>query len=90
MPLQRTFPNPNHMPAELSQFPVHEQITRLVSKKFATPERAIVFWFGGVPWAAMPETAIHEHRQLDRRKNEIWFAKHRLISPPAGDFIPTK
>ena len=40
--------------------------------------------------AAMPETAIREHRDPLPAKGEIWFAEESRATPPAADFIRAK
>ena len=54
------------------------------------PERPIVFWLGRVLGAAMPETTVHKDCEPGLWKNEIRFTDYRLMTPPSGDFVPTK
>jgi len=54
------------------------------------PECAIVLWLGCVFGTAMPEATVHEDCQLELWKNEIGFAKHRLMPSPAGNFVPSQ
>jgi hypothetical protein len=75
------FPNPNYPPALHSQSPVHQHVTLFIPGKLAPPERAIVLWLCGVPWAAMPETAVHKNCQLNCLKNEIRLGGSTQYSP---------
>lgn len=83
-------PNPQNAPARLPQGLIHQPVTGLVRGQFAPPERAIVLWLGRVFGAGMPEAAVHENCQPCLQKNEIRFAEHVQMTPPAGDFVPTQ
>src|ERR1019366_8943532 len=41
-------------------------------------------------WAAMPETAIDEHRHPGLWEDEIRPSKNRLMPPPPGEAMPPK
>lgn len=82
------FPNPQHSPARLSQCAIHNSVALLVQRKFAPPECSIVLWLCRVLGAAVPEAAVHEHREPRLLESEIWFAEYRLIAPPARDAVP--
>jgi len=66
---------------------IHQPVTRLVSCQLVFPKGAIVFWFGCVPRAAMPETAIHKDGELEFWKNKVRLAEDFLMPPPADDFV---
>ena len=58
------FPNPQHPPAHPPQRPRHPPVTRLVRRQLLPPERRVVRRLRPMLRAAMPETAVHKHRQL--------------------------
>jgi hypothetical protein len=68
-------PNPQDAPAGTAQGAVDQLVARFVRGKFPTPERAVVFGLGGVLWAAVPETAVHENGKAHLAENEVGFAK---------------
>ncbi len=84
------FPNPQHPPAVAPQCPRDQRIAFFISGKFSQPEGAVSLWLRAVLGAAVPETAVHEHRQFEFWENEVRFPEDFLIPPPAGDFVPAK
>src|ERR1019366_3534867 len=70
-PPQGVFPNPQDPPVGPPQGARHQKITRSVAGKFIFPKGAVGFRLGRVLGAAMPETAVHEDRQLELGKNKI-------------------
>ena len=87
-PRQITFPNPDHAPTHFPQRAIHSQIPLSVRRKFAPPERPIILWLGGVLGAAVPETAINEHREFEFQKNKVWLSKNGPVASPAADAMP--
>lgn len=79
------FPNPKHPPTGCPKRPVDQFVTSLVRLKFLIPEFRVVFRFCCMLRAGMPKTPIDENRNPKFWKNEIGFAKDRLMAPPAGD-----
>ena len=69
------FPNPKNLPTLRSQRPRHKTIPLFVRRQFALPERTIVLRLRRVPGAAMPETTVHENRDVEFRKNKIPLAQ---------------
>jgi hypothetical protein len=65
------FPDAKDAPAGAAQGAVDEFIASLVGGKFAPPEGAIVFGFGPVFGAIMPETAVHEEGQAGGAEHEV-------------------
>ena len=80
-------PHPQYTPARAPQSVRHNSIARFVCGQLATPEFPVVLRFGRVLRAAMPETAVHKHRELELLKNEVRLAEDFLITPPASDAI---
>ena len=81
------FPNPKDGPSGFAQGANHKEIAFFVGGKFAPPEGAIVHGQIGMFGAGVPETAVHEKREPHATENEIRFAEHGLIAPPAGDAV---
>ena len=81
------FPYPKDGPSGFAQGANDEVVAFFVGGKFAPPEGAIVHGQVGMSGAGVPETAVHENCESYARENEIWFAEHGLIAPPAGDAI---
>jgi len=77
------FPNAQDAPIARVERAVHKPITFFVPPKFVFPECTIVLRVRAVFGAVVPETTVHENRELEFLKNKIWFAEHRLIAPPA-------
>jgi hypothetical protein len=46
-------------------------IARAVAVELRAPEIAVERWAGRVHWAAVPEAAVNEHRELQPRKYEV-------------------
>jgi hypothetical protein len=65
-------------------------VAGFVAREFLSPESTIGCGLRCVLGTAVPETAVHKHRELEFLENEIRFAEHSLIAPPAGDSVPTK
>ena len=86
--LQFVLPNTQHAPTYLPQYAVYRSVARFIPDQLPPPECTIVLWLGRVLRATVPQTAVHEHREFEFLENEIGFAKHRLIAPPAGDAMP--
>lgn len=84
---QLVLPDSQHLPARPPQRAVHQPVTLLVPGKLAPPERAVVLGLRFMLWTAMPETAVHKHRELELGKNEVRLAEHFLIPPPAGNAV---
>lgn len=87
-PRQAAFPDAQHPPALPAQGLIDQQVPRPVGRQLGLPEQAIVFGFGGMAGTAMPETAIHKHRQPRPAKDKIRFAKDFLTPPPARHPVP--
>ena len=81
------FPNPKDGPSGFAQGANDEEVAFFVGGKFAPPEGAIVHGQIGMLRTSVPETAVHEQREPHTPENEIWFAEHGLMAPPAGDAV---
>ena len=90
MLLQRTLPNPHHLPAIRPEDAGHQPVAILVYRQLAAPERRIGLGLGPVAGTPMPEATVHKDCQPCLQKNEIGFAEHVQMPPPAGDFVPTQ
>lgn len=84
------FPDPQHPPARATQRPRHQSIASPICRQLPLPERPIVLRLRRVLGTAMPETAVHEHCELEFGKDEIRLSKERLIAPPTGDVVQSK
>jgi hypothetical protein len=84
------FPNPKDAPTGPAQCLVHQPVTGLVAGKFLFPKRTVAGGLRAVLGTTVPETTIHKKREIEFEKNKIRFAEHRLMSPPAGDFVTLK
>ena len=82
---QFVLPDAQHAPAVLAERPCHQPVAGLVPCEFPAPERRVVARLRPMLRAAVPEAAIHEHRQPELGKHEIRFAEHGLMTTPAGD-----
>ncbi len=80
-------PDAEHPPVGRTQSSVHEPVAGDVSGKFVLPERAVAFGLRAVLGAAVPETAVHEHRQFEFWENEVRFPEDFLIPPPAPNLV---
>jgi hypothetical protein len=65
-------PNPKHAPVGRPQPPVHQPVAGLVRGQFSMPERPIVFRFGFMFWAGVPEAAVNENGEPHLPENKIW------------------
>jgi hypothetical protein len=82
------FPNAEDAPACPPQGSRYQPVTLFVPAEFLLPERPIAFGLGFMFGTAVPETTVHKHCKIDFWKDEIGFAEYRLMTPPAGDFVP--
>ena len=87
---QIVFPDSEHPPALAAQGPADQAIAAFVGRQLALPESAMAGRDSGMFGAAMPETAIHEHRHPPLGENEIRPPKNRLMPPPPGDAMAPK
>ena len=81
------FPDPQHPPPGPPQRPRHQTITHLIHLQFSFPEQTIVGRQVEMFRTTVPETTVHENRELEFRENEIRFSEDFLIPPPAGDVM---
>ena len=68
---QLMFPNPDDAPSEFAQLAVHAAVTGLVRGKFLFPEWPVAGGNFTMLGAAVPETAVHKHRDPLTGKDEI-------------------
>jgi hypothetical protein len=87
---QFVLPNSKNCPTALTERAIHKSVTSFVTSKFISPESTIGCGLRCVLGTAVPETAVHKHRELEFLENEIRFAEDFLIPSPAGDSVPTK
>ncbi len=84
------FPNPKDVPACPVQSLVHQPVAGLVAGEFLFPKRTVAGGLRAVLGTTMPETPVHKKCEFEFEKNKIRFAEHRLMSPPASDFVSLK
>ncbi len=83
-------PNANHSPPKTSQFATYELVPLPVVCDFGIPKFLIAAGAFIALWAAVPKASVHEHDNPLAPEGEIWFAKKRLVAPPAGDAVLAK
>lgn len=84
---QFMLPDPNDPPSASSQCSIYESIPHLVGSKLVRPELPPCRRESRMFRAAVPETAVHKHRDPHLRKNEIRPPKNGLIAPPTGNVV---
>jgi hypothetical protein len=84
------FPNTDDAPTETAQFTRHLTVTFAIPGDFGVPKFPVRVRAAITPGATVPETAVHKEREPHLSENEIRFAKHGLISLPAGDVVTAK
>ena len=73
---QFVLPNPEDGPAAFAQGAVYAAVAGLVALNLLPPEGGVGLGLGAVPGAAVPETAVHKHRQLALGQ----IARHKVLS----------
>ncbi len=70
-PPQGVLPNPQYPPAGPPQGAGHKPVARDVAGEFLFPKRTVAGGLGSVLGTAMPETAVHKHREPRLPENKI-------------------
>jgi hypothetical protein len=68
---QIVLPDAYHEPSALFQRAVNELVSPFIAGEFTKPELPIIDGHIGVLGAAVPEAAVHKHRQLKLGENEV-------------------
>jgi len=68
---QFVLPDSQNPPAPLPECAVYNSITNFVPGEFLFPKNTVGYRVCSVLRAAMPETTVHKHRELQLWKNEI-------------------
>jgi hypothetical protein len=88
--LELVLPNVQHLSSCRPQSPCALPLAGSISEDFLPPEHDVLLWPSGVLGTAVPEATIHKRRNTKLWKDEIWFPKGGLMTPPADDVVPTK
>jgi hypothetical protein len=64
-------PNSNYPPARTTELSGDQPVPRPVALDLVAPERSAGPRPGGVPGAAVPETAVHKHGDAEPREDEV-------------------
>jgi len=80
-------PDPENLPTAKSKRTPDKAVALLVSSKLRLPECFIARRLRCMFWAAVPEAAVHKHRQAMLWEQEVGIPKHASVAPPACDAV---
>ena len=81
---QFMLPNAKHAPARSAEGSIYQNVTGFGSAQLLSPESAVGCRLCGVERTAVPETAVHKHRQPLLPKDEVGLSEEGLMPPPTG------
>lgn len=87
---QFVFPNAKHAPVFPAKRAAYDFVTHCISGQLLHPEGTVAGWNVGMLWTAMPEAAIHKHRNPEFGKYEVGFTEDGLMAAPAGDVVTSE